>query len=257
MVTHPEFQVVFVDTPGLHRRERAINRYLLAEAQAAAGEVDLVTLVVEARGRGEHPTDDPEDQLVLDLIRRAGRPALLAINKIDRLKEKQALLPIMQAYAETNLFAELIPISALTGDGVARLLAAIVERLPEGPQLYPSDQITDQSERLLAAEFIREQVILQLGDELPYSVAVMVDSFEEIPERSLTKLRATIYVEHGSQKGILIGKGGRRLKSIGTKARVSIETMRQGKVYLELYVKVSDHWTRSAAGLKRVGYDHP
>jgi GTP-binding protein Era len=255
IVTNPEFQVVFVDTPGMHRRERAINRYLLAEAQAAVSEVDLVTMLVDAQGCGGDPLDNLEDQLVLDIIRQAGRPAILAINKIDRLNEKQALLPILQAYAQMNLFADLVPISALSGDGIAQLLAAIVQRLPEGPQLYPSDQITDQPERLLVAEFIREQVILQLGDELPYSVAVVVDTFEEIPERNLTKIRATIYVEHASQKGIVIGKNGRRLKSIGTKARTSIETMHQGSVYLELYVKVSDRWTRSAAGLRKVGYD--
>jgi GTP-binding protein Era len=254
ILTTPEFQVVFVDTPGMHRRERAINRYLLAEAQAAVSEVDLVTMVVEAQGRGKNPEDDPEDRLVLDIVRQSGRPAIVAINKIDRLKEKRALLPIMQAYAQTELFTELVPISARTGDGIAQLLAEIVKRLPEGPQLYPSDQITDQPERVLAAEFIREQVIIQLGDELPYSVAVVVDTFEEIPERDLTKIRATIFVEHASQKGILIGKGGQRLKSIGTKARASIETMRQGRVYLELYVKVSDRWTRSTAGLRKVGY---
>lgn len=256
IVNKPDCQIVFIDTPGLHFRNQALDKYLLGEAQAAAKEVDLVIMVVEAGRHEKQILHDPEDQLALDTVRKSKRTALLAINKIDKLRDKKILLPFLQEYARLGLFAEIIPISAKTGDGLPQLQKAIVDRLPEGPQFYPPEQVTDQTERALAAEFVREQIILQLGDELPYNTAVVTDSFEELPDRNLTSIHATIFVERDSQKGILIGKGGQRLKSIGVKARASIENMLQTRVYLELHVKVSDSWTKSNLGLKKAGYQN-
>ncbi len=256
IVHRPAAQIVFVDTPGFHQREQAINRFMLNEAQAALGDVDLVVLLVEADGRGRTPEDEPEDRLVLDALRKSGLPALLAVNKIDRLADKAGLLPILQAYAGLELFQELLPISALKQDGLEPLLSAIESRLPPGPAYFPEDMITDQPERLLAAEFIREKAILRVGDEIPYSLAVEVESFEDLPGRQpMVGIHALIYVERNSQKGILIGKGGKTLRDIGQAARLAIEGLLQCRVHLELRVKVAKRWSHSRGGLRRVGYD--
>jgi len=256
IVHRPRAQIVFVDTPGFHQREQAINQFMLTEAQAALGDVDLVVLLVEADGRGREPEAEPEDRLVLDALRASHLPALLAINKIDRLADKADLLPVLKAYAGLELFDELLPISALKRDGLDPLLDAIQARLPEGPAYFPEDMITDQPERLLVAEFIREQAILRVGEEIPYSLAVEVETFEDLPgKQPFVGIQALIYVERDSQKGILIGKGGRMLRDIGQAARKRVEGLLQCRVHLELRVKVARRWSHSRGGLKRVGYE--
>jgi GTPase len=249
-------QMVFLDTPGLHfpANRKAINRFMHSEAKAALAEVDLVVMVVESRKKEDLPDGHPEDRLVMEAVKDSGRLALLAINKIDLLGQKETLLPQLSAYATDGLFEELIPISAISGEGVEILLSAIAKRLPVGPRYFPDDIITDQPERLLAAEFIREQVIRHTGQEIPHAVAVVIDAFEEHPERDLAVIHATIYVERSSQKGILIGAGGKKLKSIGSRSRASIERLLACRVFLDLRVKHLTNWSRTSSGLRSMGY---
>ncbi len=264
IVNREKSQIVLVDTPGIHLmpgddRQRkskfALNRYMVAEAKAALSEVDLVVLLVEARGRGKLPELDDEDRLVMESLRQVECPRLLCINKVDVLENKEALLPIIAAYHETGLFEEIIPISATLGDGTDRLLLSIEQRLPEGPPYFPLDMITDQPERLLVAEFIREQVLLHTDQEIPYRTAVEVEAFEEVPAKKLVRIHATLFVERDSQKAILIGKRGGAIKAIGTAARENIEALLGCKVFLDLRVKVKGGWTASNQGLRSVGYD--
>ncbi len=256
IVNRPGCQIVFVDTPGIHQRDQALNKFMLTEAKAALSDVDLVVLLVEADGRGCLPDQDEEDRLVTETLRRSGCRSLLAINKIDRLDDKNRLLPALAAWSATGLFEALVPISALKQDGLESLLDALETRLPHGPRYFPTDMITDQPERVLVAEFIREQAILRVGAELPYSLAVEVEAFEDMPgKQPFTRIYALIYVERDSQKGILIGKQGEMLREIGTSARRKIEGLLQRRVHLELRVKVARKWTRTDAGLRRVGYD--
>jgi GTP-binding protein Era len=261
IVNREDCQVVFVDTPGLHlvsAHGDVLNRYMLEEARAALAEVDVAVLLVEALGRGSMARGvDKEDELALDAMRRARCPRLLAVNKIDLLRKKELLLPLLAAYEATGLFDELIPLSAKTGDGSDRLLDAIASRLPAGPRYFPEDMITDEPERQLAAEFIREQVLLNADKEVPYSTAVEIIGFEEQAEEAGVHIHAVVYVERKSQKGILIGKGGQRLKTIGSAARRSIERMLGCHVFLDIRVKVKRGWSRTSAGLRSVGYGDP
>jgi len=247
ILTTQDYQILFYDTPGIHEAKRALNKRMVAQAKEAIQDCDVVTAITDI--------DDPariiDDQGVLDALRTAGKPAVLAINKIDLIR-KEILLPIMDAYNATGLFEAIVPISALSGDGVDRLVGEIVARLPVGPALYPEDQLSDRPIRFLAQEVIREKVILCTKQELPYSTAVVIESFEELEK--LVRLKATILCERQSQKGILIGSGGRMLKKIGTLAREELEHLLRKKVYLELYVKVDEDWTKSEVGLKRAGY---
>jgi GTP-binding protein Era len=181
-----------------------------------------------------------EDGEAVEVLRAARAPAVLALNKIDRLRDKSALLPLIEQYKLLHGFADYLPISALTGEGLEELRAAIVERLPEGPEYFPPEHLTDQPERFLAAELIREKVMLETREEVPHAVAVLVDRWEETPR--LTRIAATIYVEREGQKGIVIGAGGELLKRAGTAARQEVETLLGRKVFLELFVKVRPHW---------------
>jgi len=262
MLNRGSCQIIFVDTPGIHlwtqgKSTPSLNKYMLAEAKAALGEVDLIVLLVDAAGRGGSLEPDDEDRLVLEALRKAGRECLLCINKIDLLKQKEKLLPLIQAYQQTGMFAELIPVSALKNDGLERLVAAIEARLPEGPRYFPQEMFTDQPERQLAAEYIRRQVLLQTDQEVPYHSAVEIIAFEEDPDSGLIELHAVIFVERNSQKGILIGKGGKKLKAIGAGARKAIGRMLDRRVYLDLRVKVKKGWSRTPAGLRSVGYEEP
>lgn len=251
----PRAQIVFVDTPGIHARAHQLNRFMLAEARAALGEVDLAVLLVEARGRGARPEQDPEDRLALEVLARAGVPALLAVNKIDTLPDKRGLLPLMKAYAELGRFEELLPISALKRLGLEPLVQAIETRLSEGPPYFPEDMYTDQPVRSLVAELIREAAMQRVDEEVPYSLAAQVDSFEEVPGKGLVRIEARLFVERESQKGIVIGRAGSRLKQIGVAARAAIERLLERRVYLGLQVKVSAEWSRTAGGLRKVGYE--
>jgi GTP-binding protein Era len=260
MLNRESSQIIFVDTPGFHlwtqsKSAPSLNQYMLAEARAALGEVDLIVLLVEAAGRGGSLEPDDEDRLVLEAISQAGRDCLLCINKIDLLKQKEKLLPLIEAYDKLNMFGELIPVSALKNDGLDRLVDAIESRLPEGPRYFPQEMFTDQPERQLAAEYIRRQVLLHTNQEVPYHSAVEIIAFEEQAGADLIEIHAVIYVERDSQKGILIGKGGKKLKAIGAGARQAIGRLLGRRIYLDLRVKVKKGWSRSAAGLRSVGYE--
>jgi len=225
---HPAGQIVLVDTPGIHKPINSLNRRMMK---------DLLLLIVDATekfGSG--------DKFVLDMIKKSGHPCFLLLNKIDRL-EKQRLLPRIAEYKERHNFAEVIPISATRRQGLDTLLDVMVKALPEGPHYFPKDQITDQPERFLVTELIREQVLLATAQEVPHATAVLIDQYEE--GSKLTRIAATIHCEREGQKGILIGRQGATLKRIGTAARLQIERLLNTKVFLELFVKVSPDWRHS------------
>jgi GTP-binding protein Era len=233
---YPDAQVVYVDTPGIHRPLHRMNVRMVDTALRTIREVDLVALVVDA-------TEPPGggDRFVLDRLKGAPVPVILVLNKIDRVT-KPALLPMMQAQAAAYTFAEIVPVSALTGDNVDRLEQVIRQYVPEGEPLYPPDYLTDQPERVFVAEAVREQVLLHTHAELPFSTAVFVDRFEGADDTGLMRLYATILVDRESQKPIVIGRGGAMIKRIGTAARLELERLFGARVYLDLRVKVRADW---------------
>ena len=248
----PEGQLIFLDTPGIHQAETLLNRYMVDTALDAFGNSDLLLLLVEAdAGR------QAGDQFIIERMKETAReikiPVILVINKID-LVAKPQLLPLIDRFQGLFPFTAIIPISARTGDGVADLLEEILSHLPEGPEYFPEDMMTDRSERFIAAEIIREQIILLVRQEVPYTLAVVVESFQEVEKSNLLRLQAVINVEKDSHKGILIGRKGAMLKQIGTAARLSLEKFFATRVYLELFVKVRPGWTKDAKILKEFGY---
>jgi GTP-binding protein Era len=248
----PDCQMIFVDTPGIHRARDAFNRILVDTALATLDEVDAICFVIEA------PEPEREaDRFVLEAMAAVSTPAILVINKVDLLKNKAVLLPIIDRYRGLRDFDAVVPVSALTGDGVPELIDALVRLLPEGPRYYPEDHITDQPERFLAAEIIREKVFHLTEQEVPYAVAVTVDQFSEDPERRRVHIEATIHVERPSQKGILIGKGGRMLKEIGRQARIDIERLLGCRVFLGLFVRIQKNWRKDARQMAEFGYRAP
>jgi len=242
----PEAQVIFMDTPGVHKPLSRLNEQMMNFVRQALADRDLAVLIVDASekyGKG--------DEFVINLLNEYSPRAILALNKVDRV-HKPDLLPLMERYSKLYGFEEIIPISALHKDGLDVLLKAIIQRLPEGPQYFPIDEYTDQPERFLAAEIIREKVICQTKHEMPYVTAVLIDAFEE--GATITRLHATIVVEKDSQKPIVIGAGAARLKEIGTQARLELEKLFPPKVYLELYVKVQPHWRDNNAVIAELDY---
>jgi GTPase len=245
IVTTPEGQIVFVDTPGIHKPIYRMNERMMKSVRDSINEADLVVLIVDcsvAFGRG--------DEFTLDLLKPTKTKKFLLLNKIDLISKKN-VLPIIERYSKLATFDEVIPVSALKGDNVDTFVNQILKYLPEGPMFYPSDQISDQHERSIAAEMIREKVILLTEEELPYSTAVVIDRFEE--EGNLYRLYASIYVERDSQKGIVIGKGGEKLKQIGTSARQDLEAFLDRKIFLELHVKVKKRWRDDDDTLRTLG----
>ena len=243
---YPEGEVVFIDTPGIHRPLHRLNVRMVDAALETLRDADVVVAVVDAAepsGAG--------DRFLMDIVRKARVPRVLALNKAD-LIAKPALLPRMVAYNESPGFADIVPVSALTGDNVNRLEQVLLSHLPEGEPLYPEDYLTDQPERFFVAELVREQVLQQTRDELPFSTAVVVDKFDEGPT---LRLYCTILVERGSQKPILIGKGGAAIKSIGSAARVELERFFQTPVYLDLHVKVRERWREDERTLDELGVE--
>ena len=246
--TEGSCQAIYVDTPGLHRRvKRAINRSMVGNAKAALGDADLIVLVLDR----DRLTDG--DEWVMRQVEWAAKPAFAIINKIDLLSDKTRLLPAMERLGASGLFAEIMPVSALGGEGVAEFRALVFQSLPAGPHLFAADQLTDESERFLASEMIREKLMRRLGDELPHRTAVVVESFDE--SSAVVDLRAQILVERASQKRIVIGKDGEKLKSIGREARLDIERMLGRRVMLHLWVKVRSGWSDSPAALRDLGLD--
>ena len=240
-------QIVFVDTPGLHRPKSRMNRGMVRVARQSVHDVDLVLVMVDA-ARGLGPGDrQAAESLVADGVDR-----LMVLNKIDRIRPISRLLPLMQDVVEKWNFREVIPISALTGDGCDTLVERILAHLPEGPPLFPEDYLTDQTERSLAAERIREKLLALTRDELPHATAVLIERWEERPD-GLVEISATILVDRDSQKQIVIGKGGQLLKQVGTEARLELEQFLGRKVFIRLWVKVRKNWRDDEGTLRDLG----
>lgn len=244
----PGGQIVFIDTPGVHRARSRLNRFMVETALAAIKEVDVVLFLVEADAE---PAE--QEKIITEILAGTGTPVFLVINKTD-LVEKERLLERIAAYVRLFPFREIVPVSALTGDGVERLVELIFASLPEGPAYFPDDILTDLPERFVVAEIIREKVFRLTRDEIPYSVAVTVDSFKERAD-GLVAISASIIVERDSQKGIVIGRRGEMLKKIGSQARQEIEGLLDARVFLELFVKVRKDWSENPRLLKELGYE--
>lgn len=245
----PEAQLVFIDTPGIHKPEHTMNRRMVKAALDTLREADLVVLVVDAAEEA-----GPGDRFVMDLLADLKTPLIVVLNKVDRMKSKATLLPRIESYAKGLPCRAVVPISALKGHQVDDLLKEMVSALPEGTPLFGEEYFTDQTERTLAAELIREKVLAHTRDELPYTTAVVIDQFEE-PEApgKITKIYASILVDHDSQKPIVIGKGGEMIKRIGTEARKDLQEMLDGPVYLDLHVKVRKDWRDDERLLDELG----
>jgi GTP-binding protein Era len=246
IVNRDDAQIVLIDTPGIHRPENVLSRMMMDELQHTLEGLDILCLIVDASakfGKG--------DEFALDWIKRFKGPAYLLLNKIDMVA-KHLLLPMIARYNEEFQFAETFPISAIDGRGLDDLVASWIARLPEGPKYFPDDQVTDQPERFLAAEVIREKAILATRQEVPHAIAVLVDKYEEKPK--LLRIGATIYVEREGQKGILIGAGGDTLKHIGTDARKELEKLLGSKIFMELFVKVQANWRQNSQMVKMLDW---
>jgi GTP-binding protein Era len=230
-------QVILIDTPGVHKPDSSLGRKMMVEVREAMEGCDLILLIADVTQKF-----GPGDQFVVGMAERADTPIFLLLNKIDRI-EKGRLLPIIEQWRTLHDFREIIPISALRRNGLELLLECVLKNLPHGPKYFPEDQITDQPARFMVAEIVREQVLLDTKQEVPYAATVIVEQFEE--GAKLTRIAATIYCERDSQKAILVGKGGQMLKKIGTAARVQIEKMLGTKVFLELFIKVRAGWRDS------------
>ena len=239
-------QMIFMDTPGIHRAKGLLNEFLVKAAVSSVRDVDAVVLLVEA----DRPVSD-DDRFILQALKGLGCPVILGVNKVDKV-DKRLLLPLIDEYTKMYEFKEVIPLSALKGEGVELLLTTLSGLLPEGPMYFPEDVLTDVPERFIVAEIVREKVFIFTKEEIPYSVAVVVDRFEE--KKKIISITATINVERDSQKGIVIGKGGAMLKRIGTAAREDIERLLGSKVFLELFVRVQKEWTKKPGALKEFGY---
>jgi GTP-binding protein Era len=245
--TDEDVQIVFVDTPGLHAKQpRAMNRYLNRAATDSLKDVDVVVFVVE--GTRWHK----DDEWVLEKLRRLSCPVIVAINKIDRIEDKQTLLPFIQNLAEQADFSAIIPVCARRGDHLDELETAIRKHLPVSAPFYPEDQVTDRSERFLAAELVREKLFRKLGDEIPYGLTVEIESFKE--EKNLLTIHALIWVEKSSQKPIVIGRKGALLKAVGKEAREDMQKAFDQKVFLQLWVKVKEGWADDDRALRSLGY---
>jgi GTP-binding protein Era len=240
-------QIVLIDTPGVHKPDSSLGRKMMVEVREALEGCDLVLVIVDV----SHKLD-PRDQFALDLVKQSNAKAFLILNKVDLIPEKSKLLPLIEEYRKLYDFAEVVPISALKRKGLDDLMKTILAVLPAGPAYFPEDEITDQPARFMAAEIIREQLLLNTSEEIPYATTVIVDNFEE--GKRLTRIGATIYCERDGQKGILVGKGGRMLKKIGTSARIQIERMLATKVFLELYVKAEPGWRDSRSFVEELDW---
>jgi GTP-binding protein Era len=246
IVNRPKAQVVLIDTPGIHRATTLLGRQMMAEVNQAVEGIDLLAVMVDASAGLTR-----EDRLAFDRARQFRRPVFLLLNKIDRIA-KLALLPLIESCSKELSFTEIIPVSALTGDGIDLALEKLIAHLPEGEPYFPKDQVTDQPERFLAAEIVREKAMTSTKQEVPHAVAVRIEAFEE--SQKLVRIGAIISVEREGQKGILIGSGGERLKAIGTAARLELEEILGVKVFLELRVKVDPDWRQDARRVQQLDW---
>jgi GTPase len=249
VITRPEGQVVLVDTPGVHQPGYLLNRRMMASVHDALEGVDLVCLIRDA----SVPTGNG-DRFVLDLVKRAGKPSLLLLNKTDKLDDKRALLPLIEWYSREHEWRGVVPLSARTGDQLEDLIKEFVAHLPAGEPVFGEDELTDQPMRALVAEMVREKILHVTGEEIPYVTAVVTERYEEV-SGELARIYCAVYVERASQKSIIIGKGGARLKQVGTEARRDIERLVGHRVYLELFVKVEEGWRDSPRALSEMGIE--
>jgi GTPase len=249
VATGPEAQLLFIDTPGMHRRERhALNKLMNRSAQSSIADADVVLVVVEA-GRW---TEEDED--VLERARASGRPVMLLLNKIDRIHPRDAVLPMLQEAAARGEFAAVVPIAAERGENLARLKELLEKSVPEGPALYPPEQWSNRDERFHIAEVVREKLMRRLREELPYGLAVEIERLAE-SEQGRLEVGAVVWVEREAHKAIVIGKGGEMLKAAGQAARLELKARFDRPVHLEIWVKVREHWTDRDSDLRRLGYD--
>jgi len=247
IVSRPDGQIVFVDTPGVHKPGHLLNRRMMAAVHDAILSVDVVVLMRDASvstGNG--------DRFVLDLVKQSEKSAILVLNKIDKIKDKTLLLPLMEYYSKEYEFAEIVPVSALKGDAVENLMAQIVKHLPEGNAIFADDELTDQPMRSIVAEMVREKILVSTGEEIPYVTAVVTEKWDETDPEQL-RIYCAIYVERDSQKPIIIGKGGAKIKQIGSEARADIENLLGRHVHLQLFVKVVEDWRNKERELDEIG----
>jgi GTP-binding protein Era len=252
--TDDESQIVFLDTPGIHQLRGKMNRFLLESAWNALASSDAVVVLVDAALYASKPhLLDKEIKPLVKPVSETGRPVLVAVNKVDRIKDKPAMLPVMAKLGELWPDAEFIPISALRGKGTDELKTKLLEYLPEGPPMFPEDQISTAPVRFMASEIIREKLFYSLRQELPYSTAVEIEQWDEESRSDMTVINAVIYTAHKNHKGMIIGKQGSNLKKIGSEARVEISELLGAKVHLELWVKVRSGWTEDPGFLRAIG----
>jgi GTP-binding protein Era len=243
----PDAQIIFLDTPGIHASDTLINKRMMDAVRASLADRDLLLYLADAVA-----PFTPEDAKAVDALGKSQAPTFLVLTKIDRLQDKRQLLPRIEQYKALREFDEYLPISALTGQGLDGLRSAIIARMPEGPEYFPTDHLTDQPERFLAAELIREQILRNTRQEVPHAVAVAIDQWEDKP--AITSIMATIFVERAGQKAIVIGAKGANLKKIGTLARHEIETLLARKVFLQLFVKVESNWRENPEFLNSIDW---
>jgi len=243
----PDAQIIFLDTPGIHASDTLINKRMMDTVRASLADRDLLLFLADAVA-----PFTPEDAKAVDALGRSQAPTFLVLTKIDRLQDKRQLLPRIEQYKALREFDEYLPISALTGQGLDGLRSAIIARMPEGPEYFPADHLTDQPERFLAAEIIREQILRNTRQEVPHAVAVAIDQWEDKP--AITSIMATIFVERAGKKAIVIGAKGANLKKIGTLARHEIETLLARKVFLQLFVKVESNWRENPEFLNSIDW---
>lgn len=248
ILTLPDAQILFLDTPGIHKPQHKLGEYMVNSARSALREVDLILFVSDVT-----ESVGPGERFILDMLKQEQTPVILVLNKVD-LVAKDKLLPIISQYSAFRDFAAIVPVSALAGSNVDRLLSVIKDLLPEGPQYYAEDEVTDQPERVVAAEFIREKIFRLTREEIPHSTAVEVEEMKTRPNGDVF-LRATIYVERESQKGIIIGAKGAMLKEIGQQARLDMENIFGSRFFVDLWVKVKNDWRNKEGSLRMFGYD--
>ena len=253
VVNSEQYQIVLLDTPGLHRSRQPLNREMVRIALDSLAEVDMVLFLIDISLPLPVAREDEEEPELAGYLKQLRCPAILVLNKVDLLP-RERLLPMIEAYAALHQFKAIIPLSALHGDGVDGLLKEMLAVLPQGPRYFPEDIPTDATERFLVGEIVREKVFLLTGQEIPYSTAVLVESFKEDTDRGLITIHATIVLERQSQKGIVIGKGGSKLKSIGSAARKDIERLLGEKVMLKLWVKIKKNWSQDERFLRELGF---
>ncbi len=241
-------QIIFLDTPGIHRGKSKLNDRMVRTAIESGKDADVLLFLIDASSSAEE-----EDRQMIHLLGGSKGIPFLVINKIDLVK-KQTLLPLIDRYQKFHSFERIIPVSALTGEGVSILVEEILKCLPESPPYYPEEMITDQTERFLVSEIIREKAIQHSYQEIPFAIAVSIDAFKEHPEKDLVVIKGTVHVERDSQKKIIIGRGGQKIKKIGESARKEIEALLERKVFLELWVNVEKNWTEDDRALDRLGY---